>query len=145
RLTQAMINLVQNAVQHTQENDIIAIGSMIEKTSKKQQFCLWVRDTGVGIPLADQHRIFQRFERAENSQSSSAGNGLGLSIVRAIAESHGGSVELYSQLGEGATFTLVLPIKISNHQSIYQNYFETPYLRTETDRSLNDGWDCKPC
>ncbi|MGB3190052.1 MAG: ATP-binding protein, partial [Limnoraphis sp.] len=112
RLTQAMINLVQNAVQHTQENDIIAIGSMIEKTSKKQQFCLWVRDTGVGIPLADQDRIFQRFERAENSQSFSEGTGLGLSIVSAIAESHGGSVELYSQLGKGATFTLVLPIKM---------------------------------
>ncbi|MEB3283489.1 MAG: ATP-binding protein [Lyngbya sp.] len=115
RLTQAIINLVQNAVQHTQENDIIAIGSRVEKTSKKQQFRLWVRDTGVGIPQADQHRIFQRFVRAENSRSSSEGTGLGLSIVSAIAESHGGSVELYSQLGEGATFTLVLPIKINSN------------------------------
>ncbi|WP_413164675.1 sensor histidine kinase [Capilliphycus salinus ALCB114379] len=133
RLTQATINLVQNAVQHTQENDTIAIGSIVEKTSKKQQFRLWVRDTGVGISQVDQHRIFQRFVRAENSRSSYEGTGLGLSIVRAIAESHGGHVELYSQLGEGATFTLVLPMKISNHQSIHQNFFETPYLRKETD------------
>ncbi|MEA5542838.1 MAG: HAMP domain-containing sensor histidine kinase [Limnoraphis robusta] len=117
RLTQAIINLVHNAIQHTQENDIIAIGSCIDNTSNKPEFRFWVRDTGVGIPKADQHRIFQRFERAENSQSSSEGTGLGLSIVTAIAESHAGSVELYSQLGEGATFTLVLPMKKSRNQS----------------------------
>jgi signal transduction histidine kinase len=119
RLTQAIINLVRNAVQHTQENDIIAIGSCIDNTSNQPKFRFWVRDTGVGIPRADQHRIFQRFERAENSQSSSEGTGLGLSIVTAITESHAGSIELDSQLGEGATFTLVLPIKKSRNQSIH--------------------------
>jgi signal transduction histidine kinase len=128
RLTQAIINLVNNAVQHTQENDIIAIGSCIDKTSNKPEFRFWVRDTGEGIPKADQHRIFQRFERGENSRSSSEGRGLGLSIVTAIAESHAGSIELYSQLGQGATFTLVLPMKKSRNQSDSSKTLRNPGL-----------------
>ncbi len=111
RITQAIMNLVQNAVQHSEENDMIIIGSSLESQPNQQELRLWVRDTGVGISPEDQHRIFQRFERAENSRSSSQGAGLGLSIVTAIAESHGGCVELHSQLGQGAMFTLVLPMK----------------------------------
>ncbi|MEL7037083.1 MAG: ATP-binding protein [Cyanobacteria bacterium J06592_8] len=111
RITQALMNLVQNAVQHTTENDIIAIGSSVEEKENKQVFRLWVRDTGVGIAPGDQDRIFRRFERVENQHNSSQGSGLGLSIVTAIAETHGGYVELYSQLGEGSLFTLVLPQK----------------------------------
>jgi signal transduction histidine kinase len=105
RLTQAVLNLAHNATQHTSAGDVIALGS----TLKDGKALFWVRDTGVGIPLADQSRIFERFARGVGRRRSE-GSGLGLSIVRAIAQSHGGSVELSSQPGSGSTFTLVIPV-----------------------------------
>ncbi|BDA70482.1 Periplasmic Sensor Signal Transduction Histidine Kinase [Calothrix sp. PCC 7716] len=107
RLTQAIMNLAQNATQYTKNTDTIAIGSAITKGKIK----FWVRDTGEGISLSDQQRIFERFARAANSRRRSEGAGLGLSIVQAIAEAHGGKITLDSQLGRGATFTIVLPLK----------------------------------
>lgn len=115
RITEAMINLAQNATQHTNNSDTIAIGSAIAKGKVR----FWVRDTGEGIPLIDHKRIFERFARTSNSRRRSEGAGLGLSIVRAIAESHCGQVLLRSQLGKGSMFTIVLPLdppqKISTH------------------------------
>lgn len=105
RLTQAVMNLAQNATQHTTNSDVIAIGSA--STNGKAFF--WVRDTGIGIPLADQSRIFERFARGAGRRRSE-GAGLGLSIVRAIAEAHGGTVELFSRPGDGSKFTIVIPL-----------------------------------
>lgn len=104
RITEAILNLADNAVRHTHPNDTIALGSRQRGTD----ILLWVRDTGRGIALADQTRIFERFVRVAN-QPRSEGAGLGLAIVKAIAQAHGGTVELVSDLGLGATFTLVLP------------------------------------
>ena len=70
---------------------------------------LWVADSGPGIPPADRDRIFDRFHRAGDGRRRSDGAGLGLAIVRAIAEAHGGRVELDSREGAGSTFTLVIP------------------------------------
>lgn len=106
RLTQAVMNLAQNATQHTHPNDTIALGSVLEDCNVR----FWVRDTGKGIALADQQRIFERFARAPDSYPRSEGAGLGLAIVRSIAQAHGGQIELVSRLGNGATFTLVIPI-----------------------------------
>ncbi|SRR5579883_2704991 len=106
RLTQAIMNLAQNASQHTVEGDIIALGSEI----KNGNAYFWVRDTGEGIALSDKERIFERFARSLRSCRRSEGAGLGLSIVQAIAQGHGGHVELASQLGKGATFTIVIPL-----------------------------------
>jgi signal transduction histidine kinase len=106
RITQAIINLAQNAVQHTKSEDTIAIGSAISGRNVR----FWVRDTGEGIAAIDQQRIFDRFARAANSRRRSEGAGLGLSIVRAIAEAHSGKVYVSSQLGAGSTFAVVLPI-----------------------------------
>lgn len=105
RITEAIMNLAENATQHTQTGDVIALGSSLR--NGKVRF--WVRDTGEGIALADQQRIFERFVRAPSQYSRSEGTGLGLSLVRAIATAHGGRVELSSQPGLGSTFTLVLP------------------------------------
>ncbi len=107
RITQAMMNLAQNGVQHTASDDSIAIGSAI--TGNKVRF--WVRDTGEGITPIDQQRIFERFARAANSRRRSEGAGLGLSIVKAIAEAHGGQVYVNSQLGTGSTFAVIMPIE----------------------------------
>ncbi len=70
-----------------------------------------MRDSGPGIPSRDQERIFERFARTSASRRRSEGAGLGLSIVRAIAESHDGRVELVSRPGAGATFTIVIPLR----------------------------------
>lgn len=105
RITQAIVNLAQNATKYTKKGDEIALGSTL--IHGKVHF--WVRDTGVGISLADQKRIFERFARAAASRRRPDGMGLGLAIVRAIAEAHGGSVELVSKPGLGSTFTLILP------------------------------------
>jgi signal transduction histidine kinase len=70
---------------------------------------MWVRDDGPGIELADQQLIFERFARAA-SDIAPGGVGLGLAIVQAIAEAHGGRIELYSRSGYGATFTIVIPV-----------------------------------
>lgn len=106
RITEAIMNLAQNATQFTKVGDCIAIGSSV--VDGKARF--WVRDMGVGIAASDQERIFERFARAANSYRRSEGAGLGLSIVQAIATAHGGIVQLYSQLGVGSTFTIVVPL-----------------------------------
>ncbi|MEO0935283.1 MAG: ATP-binding protein, partial [Cyanobacteria bacterium J06641_2] len=108
RLTQAVMNLVQNAIRHTQESDTIALGS----TVREDYVYLWVRDTGEGIATDFQQRIFDRFARASDADRYSPGEGagLGLSIVEAIAKAHNGWVELDSILGSGSTFTIVFPL-----------------------------------
>ena len=108
RITQAIMNLAQNAVQHTTSEDSIAIGSTINSDSKVR---FWVRDTGEGISQIEQGRIFERFARAANSRRRSEGAGLGLCIVRAIAEAHCGKVSVNSLLGTGSTFALIMPIE----------------------------------
>jgi signal transduction histidine kinase len=70
-----------------------------------------VSDSGVGIAPEEQRRIFERFERGRDSRRRYEGSGIGLAIVRAITEAHGGRVEVQSRLGEGATFTVELPVE----------------------------------
>ncbi len=106
RITEAIMNLAQNATQFTKVGDCIAIGSSV--VDGKARF--WVRDMGAGIAASDQERIFERFARAANSYRRSEGAGLGLSIVQAIATAHGGIVQLYSRLGVGSTFTMIIPL-----------------------------------
>jgi two-component system, OmpR family, sensor kinase len=105
RLTEALMNLAHNAVQHTDSEDTIALGTSLTEEEAR----LWVRDTGAGIPVADQERIFERLTRGTGAHRRYRGGGLGLAIVRAIAEAHGGRVELESRLGQGSKFTIVLP------------------------------------
>jgi signal transduction histidine kinase len=107
RLTEAIVNLAQNATHHTEPGDRIALGSAL----RQSQVYLWVSDNGEGIAPADQQRIFERFVRGNSRKPHPDGTGLGLSIVQAIALAHGGKVDLNSQPGQGATFTLVLPYK----------------------------------
>ncbi|QLE42746.1 HAMP domain-containing histidine kinase [Nostoc sp. C052] len=118
RITEAVMNLAQNATQHTRKSDTISIGSAIAKGKVR----FWVRDTGEGILLTDQKRIFERFARISNSRRRSEGAGLGLSIVRAIADGHGGQVLLRSQLGKGSMFTIVLPLDPPQEMSAYAQH-----------------------
>jgi len=106
RITQAMMQLAQNATQHTGAGDTITLGSHVADGDAR----FWVRDSGPGVAVADAERIFERFARTAAGRRRSTGAGLGLSIVRAIAEAHGGRVELHSIPGDGAAFTIVVPV-----------------------------------
>jgi two-component system, OmpR family, sensor kinase len=107
RLTQAVMNLVQNAIAHTSMDDEIGIGATIEGDDA----VIWVRDAGVGIPASEQRQIFGRFARGTQSRGRYDGTGIGLAIVRAIAEAHGGRVRVASRPGEGARFDIVIPVE----------------------------------
>ena len=108
RLTQAWLNLVTNAIQHTSQDGTIAIGSSVVGDEAH----LWVRDNGLGIPADEQDHIFERFGRGSDTTSARKdGSGLGLSIVAAIARAHGGRVQVDSSPGNGAVFTIAVPVR----------------------------------
>ena len=105
RLTQALTQLAQNAVQFTGDGDRIELS--VRRSGG--QALLAVADTGIGIEPADRRRIFERFARTDAGRRRADGAGLGLAIVAAIAQAHRGSVAVDSVPGVGSTFTLVLP------------------------------------
>jgi signal transduction histidine kinase len=102
RLTQAMMQLAQNACQHTEPGTPILAGSAFDGEHAR----LWVQDRGPGVPPEDAGRIFERFVRAGRRLG---GSGLGLSIVAAIAEAHGGQARLAPHAGPGARFEIMVP------------------------------------
>jgi signal transduction histidine kinase len=103
RITQALMQLAQNAAQHTEEGSLIGLGSALGDGEAR----LWVRDTGPGIAREQQERIFRRFARTGRRRSEGAG--IGLSVVKAIAEAHHGRIEVDSRPGAGSTFSIVIP------------------------------------
>nr|WP_044200605.1 ATP-binding protein [Oscillochloris trichoides] len=107
RLKQALLNLGVNAIQHTPPGGYVTMG-----LERREGFaCLSVADTGEGIADEDLPHIFDRFFRADRSRSRhSGGAGLGLSIVRWVAEAHRGSVTVASIPGRGSTFAIWLPL-----------------------------------
>lgn len=106
-LLQTMVsNLLDNAMKYTQEGGKVHI----DVKSDEKNVCLTVQDNGIGIPEADQKRIFERFYRVDKSHSKEiGGTGLGLSIVKHAVMNHGGKIEVQSKPGEGSTFLVTLP------------------------------------
>jgi signal transduction histidine kinase len=108
RLTQVLLNLVGNAIKFTDTGEVVIKAAAIDES-----FILSVRDTGPGISEADQAKLFQEFQQADNSiTKAKGGTGLGLAISKRIVELHGGRIWLESQPGQGSTFSLTLPIKV---------------------------------
>ncbi|TXL62247.1 two-component sensor histidine kinase [Aeromicrobium terrae] len=106
QLHAAVSNLVENAVTYSPESSRVAVTASLEGDDVH----ITVADHGIGIPGEDLDRIFERFYRVDPARArSTGGTGLGLSIVKHVAASSGGSVEVWSEPGEGSTFTLVLP------------------------------------
>jgi signal transduction histidine kinase/regulator of replication initiation timing len=112
RLTQVLINLVGNAIKFTDVGEVA-----IKAEAQNGSFNVSVRDTGPGISSADQVRLFQEFQQADNAiTKKKGGTGLGLAISKRIIEMHGGKIWVESQPGHGSTFTFTLPV-IVEHQA----------------------------
>jgi signal transduction histidine kinase len=106
RLTQVLINLVGNAIKFTDAGEVA-----IKASANNGSFHVSVRDTGPGISTADQAKLFQEFQQADNAiTKKKGGTGLGLAISRRIIEMHGGRIWVESQPGQGSTFAFTLPV-----------------------------------
>jgi len=105
-LKQALYNLVSNAVKFTPPGGRITLAARREGDLVR----LSVADTGIGIPEAEQRRVFGRFERA-HPELRQSGVGLGLALVKSFVELHGGRLELVSRSGEGTTVSCLLPVR----------------------------------
>jgi signal transduction histidine kinase len=107
RLTQVLLNLMGNAIKFTDSGEVIVKASATDGV-----FNVSVRDTGPGISAADQAKLFQEFQQADNSLTrKKGGTGLGLAISKRIVEMHGGKIWLESQVGQGSTFFVTLPVR----------------------------------
>ena len=106
RLTQVLINLVGNAIKFTDAGEVA-----IKAEANNGSFYVSVRDTGPGISAADQAKLFQEFQQADNAiTKKKGGTGLGLAISKRIVEMHGGKIWVESQLGQGSKFAFKLPV-----------------------------------
>ncbi|MFN2283312.1 MAG: ATP-binding protein [Anaerolineae bacterium] len=113
RLRLIFDNLLSNAIKFTYPDGQITVGAraIYGTLGQPTYFSIWISDTGIGIPLDEQALIWQRFHRVENPLSLEAGGlGIGLTIVKALVEAHGGRVWVDSAPERGSTFTVLLPI-----------------------------------
>jgi signal transduction histidine kinase len=105
RLTQVLINLVGNAIEFTDAGEVT-----IKAEAHNGSFHVSVQDTVPGISAADQAKLFQEFQQADNAITrKKGGTGLGLAISKRIIEMHGGMIWVESQFGKGSTFAFTLP------------------------------------
>lgn len=105
-LVTAIRNLIDNAIRYSDPGSRVTVKTTIED----QLVRIIVADSGIGLSHEDQKRIFERFYRVDPGRSrNTGGTGLGLSIVKHVAADHGGTVTVWSRLGQGSTFTLVIP------------------------------------
>jgi signal transduction histidine kinase len=114
RLTQVLINLVGNAIKFTDAGEVA-----IKAEAANGSFHVSIRDTGPGISAADQAKLFQEFQQADNAITrKKGGTGLGLAISKRIIEMHGGKIWVESQPGQGSTFAFTLPVVVEQQVNV---------------------------
>jgi len=112
RLAEVLQNLLDNAIQYTPSGGKIDVSA----SSDGDEVTFTVSDTGIGIPLADQSRIFERFYRVDVARSREVGGtGLGLSIAKHLVEAHGGRIWVESEIGQGSQFHFTVPVFQPQH------------------------------
>jgi signal transduction histidine kinase len=111
RMTQVLGNLVSNALRYTLPGGTISLAA---NKINDQQLTLTVQDSGNGIPAEELPHIFERFYRGDKVRSRTGSSGLGLAIARSIVEAHKGTISAESQEESGTTFTITLPIHLSD-------------------------------
>jgi two-component system sensor histidine kinase SenX3 len=106
----AVGNLVENAMVYSDPGARVVVAAHVQARSDDDYVEITVSDNGIGIPPAELDRIFERFYRVDYARSrANGGTGLGLAIVKHIAAIHGGDVSVWSQVGQGSTFTIKIP------------------------------------
>jgi signal transduction histidine kinase len=115
RMIQIVVNLISNANKYTPNNGEIFIGIEPSKhfsdaNEEVSVVHLWVKDTGIGIPIEDQGKIFQQYFRTEMSKTQASGTGLGLNITKQLVEMQGGRIWFDSEVGAGTTFHFTVPV-----------------------------------
>lgn len=114
QLIAAVHNLIENAINYSPEDTKVSVVAQ----RKESLIEISVTDQGIGIADEDQSRIFERFYRVDPARSrETGGTGLGLSIVKHVALNHGGDIRVWSKIGVGSTFTLILPIAQEEERS----------------------------
>ena len=112
----AVGNLVENAIVYSDTGARVVVAAHVQARSDDDYVEITVSDNGIGIPPAELDRIFERFYRVDYARSrANGGTGLGLAIVKHIAAIHGGDVSVWSQVGQGSTFTIKIPAHL--HQA----------------------------
>lgn len=119
-IERVMLNLLSNAIKYTPDNGSIQVNI----TSDSQEVIICVKDTGAGIPQDKLDIIFERFGQANDTLNRRCeGSGIGLSLVKAIVEMHGGKIKVYSDIGKGTEFVFTIPIKLLDEDDdIVLNY-----------------------
>jgi signal transduction histidine kinase len=108
---QALVNLIDNAIKHSPAGGAVTVGFEVVKEESESSIRLVVADRGEGIPFEEQEKIFEPFYRSGSElRRETRGIGIGLDIVRHVAEAHGGRVFVESAVGQGSRFTLMLPL-----------------------------------
>jgi|GEM_PF-6090188 len=111
RILQVFQNLISNAIKYTTAAGTIVVEIEYPAKNQNDHICIWVRDTGIGIPQEHFTRIFQEFSQIDSIETrQSEGTGLGLAICKEIVEAHGGSIGVQSRVGEGSSFYFILPV-----------------------------------
>ncbi len=117
RVGQVLTNLVSNAHKYTPEGGKVLLGAEVadnqwdHESAAKQVVHIWVKDTGIGISMEDQKKIFQKFFRSDDSKArESPGTGLGLNITKSLVEMQGGRIWFDSEFRQGTTFHITVPV-----------------------------------
>jgi two-component system sensor histidine kinase KdpD len=110
QIEQVLTNLIENAAKYSPPESPISVGAhLADGPGGAPELHLSVTDRGVGIPLSEQAKVFDKFYRVAGSAGRTGGTGMGLAIVKGLVEAHGGRVTVESTPGEGSTFTVILP------------------------------------
>jgi two-component system sensor histidine kinase CiaH len=111
KLKQLLYILIDNAIKYTPGGGRVSISYELKTAKQNEKLCIVVRDNGIGIPIEQQERIFDRFYRVDKSRSRHSGSsGLGLPIGKSIVESLNGTIEVSSTLNKGSEFTITIPL-----------------------------------
>ena len=109
KIRQVVLNLLSNAIKFTPEGGRIDVAAV----PKDGLVEVSVSDTGVGIALEDQEKVFEEFRQVGTAEKKAEGTGLGLTLCRKFIELHGGKIWVKSQLGAGSTFTFTIPVRVA--------------------------------
>lgn len=119
RIRQILINLIGNAIKFTAKGNVFLVVEAVEQTEEQVLLNISIKDEGIGISEAAQAELFTAFSQAESSTTRKyGGTGLGLSISERLATMMGGRIEVQSELGKGSTFTLSLPLAVSEKKAV---------------------------